>query len=1111
TATVAADRSWSITVSPALAQGEQTLTATFDDGVHQTQSNPWVVNIDTVAPAVGTITEIWDNVGTTGAVGRGEVTDDNTPTVRGSGEALSWVYIYDGLTGTTVLGSTQVRADGTWEVELNPLADGTYNFTAHFVDRAGNPSAGRAESWPVTIDTIPPTGTITGADNDIDPINLIPISNGGLTNDATPVIRGTGEIGAQVILTNLFGVELGRGIVGGDGSWSIIVNPALSEGNTTITAHFFDGANEAVSNPWTIVVDTVAPPVGTITEIWDNVGTTGAVGSGEKTDDNTPTLRGSGEALSWVYIYDGLTGTTLLGSVQVPASGNWELELPALADGTYNFTAEFVDLAGNVSAGRAQSWPITIDTVPPVGAITGASNDIDPANLLPISNGGLTNDATPVIRGTGEEGDIVTLHDQSGTPRGSAVVATDGTWSIIVTPALGEGAHTLTATFDDGVNQSVSAPWVINVDTIVPDGEITSATNDNDPLNPISVANGGATNDTTPVIRGTGEVGAQVVLRDQNDVVRGTATVAGDGSWSITITPALAEGDYTLIAHFDDGANKAVSDPWVVIVDTTPPTGSITEIVDDFAGTPGYGSTGLIGVDGRTDDNTPTMRGTTEANAWVYIYATDGGAVIGSTQANDLGAWALTLPTQRDGTYSYKAVFVDAAGNRSPVVDSWNITIDTTPPAVGRITGLYDNAGSSTGFHSTGSGRITTDDTTPEIRGTGAQVGDLVILWNGSTAVGSVRVTASDGSWSITPSLSMNNSYDLTATFQDDLGNRSGHTSPVQIRIQADAPLFTSGYENFESVSWGQVSGTVTYASGLTITGNSVNHGGFVTGVRSSREGTAHPANSGNAGFYIAEHSFISMRFGTGTNKVSFDYSYTSASHRVDFYDTRGTLLGSQWMNITQGSSFASTGVGTISFTAPAGSLIGYVRMNIGEEPLSTGPGEPIWGGDGGIMIDNIRWGTLARSAFLLEPATSIVEEESELATLAAIGSTDGMIILDGVNQEINLGSIIADDQILEVIDITGSGDNTLTLSLGDILTHGEKDLFVADGTVQMMIKGDEGDVVNLDDLINGSDPGDWAKASDMVEVAGVRYQVFTHSTHDAELLVQEGVQTNLI
>ncbi|MGF6415007.1 hypothetical protein [Paraburkholderia sp. MM5482-R1] len=99
----------------------------------------------------------------------------------------------------------------------------------------------------------------------------------------------------------------------------------------------------------------------------------------------------------------------------------------------------------------------------------------------------------------------------------------------------------------------------------------------------------------------------------------------------------------------------------------------------------------------------------------------------------------------------------------------------------------------------------------------------------------------------------------------------------------------------------------------------------------------------------------------------------------------------------------------------------------------------------------------------------------------------------------------------IEVFDITGTGNNTLKLALGDVLDLGGKDLFIADGHTQLMVKGDAGDKVELSDLLpDGEDLGDWAQESGTTTVGGVEYDVFYHSGLNAELLVQHGVETTL-
>lgn len=100
----------------------------------------------------------------------------------------------------------------------------------------------------------------------------------------------------------------------------------------------------------------------------------------------------------------------------------------------------------------------------------------------------------------------------------------------------------------------------------------------------------------------------------------------------------------------------------------------------------------------------------------------------------------------------------------------------------------------------------------------------------------------------------------------------------------------------------------------------------------------------------------------------------------------------------------------------------------------------------------------------------------------------------------------------IQTVDITGTGDNVLKLSLDDVLAFGEADLFhdSEHDAKQMLVKGNEGDIVDLSGLVGEGDPGEWA-AQGAVTVAGVVYTVYQHSSLQGELLVQEGVITNLV
>ncbi|MCI0151900.1 hypothetical protein KNO81_39340 [Paraburkholderia sediminicola] len=150
-----------------------------------------------------------------------------------------------------------------------------------------------------------------------------------------------------------------------------------------------------------------------------------------------------------------------------------------------------------------------------------------------------------------------------------------------------------------------------------------------------------------------------------------------------------------------------------------------------------------------------------------------------------------------------------------------------------------------------------------------------------------------------------------------------------------------------------------------------------------------------------------------------------------------------------------------------------------------------------------------------VEPAGPALTVQDEVQVHVGHDGGLNVLKLDGEGQVLNLSALTQAEQVqtgqAEVIDITGTGDNTLKLSLGDVLSLGEKDLFLEDGHTQLLVKGDAGDKVDLSDLLpDGSDVGDWAQQSGTTTVGVVEYDVYYNPGLNAELLVQHGVETTL-
>lgn len=87
---------------------------------------------------------------------------------------------------------------------------------------------------------------------------------------------------------------------------------------------------------------------------------------------------------------------------------------------------------------------------------------------------------------------------------------------------------------------------------------------------------------------------------------------------------------------------------------------------------------GLSSTDNLTNDATPSLAGVADPNASVKVY--DGTALLGTAQADTMGAWRLTAAALANGPHSFTAS--DASSSSAPLV----VTVDLTAPTVASVT-----------------------------------------------------------------------------------------------------------------------------------------------------------------------------------------------------------------------------------------------------------------------------------------------------------------------------------------------------------------------------------------------------------------------------------------
>ncbi len=780
TTTAGADGTWSFTPSVDLGRGDHTFTATAKDPTgNESSSSSWTVTIDTDAPVKPTIDVALDDVGTVqGALSNGSSTDDPTPTLSGKAEAGSTVKIYD---QNGLLGEVTAKADGTWSFSpVAKLPEGEHRFHVTATDRAGNTSAD-SDDFVLTLDYTAPDASklaITEVYDDVKTAGVV--ASGGETDDNRPLIKGTGAEPGNTITVYNGDKVIGTATVQADGTWSLEPTTPLPDGRYTLTAKETDGVGN-VSGPsgeYIINVATVPPQAPTLDTVYDDVAPhADYLQKGDVTNDTTPTLSGSsGVAGGTISIYDNgrLIGTTTVGS-----NGSWSFTPDtALADGSHSFTATVTDGVGRTSEPTG-GFGIVIDTKAPDAASDLLVTDNVGAYQGPVVSGDTTDDNTPTLSGRAEPGSTVNIID-NGQVIGSTKVNPDGTWSYTPDQPLANGAHDLTTTVTDpsGNTGPEGSHVVITVDVVPGKVEITAVTDDAGSVTG-SLSQNAVTDDTRPQISGTAKAGSTVTIMDGSNVL-GTTTAGADGTWSFTPSVDLGRGDHTFTATAKDPTgNESSSSSWTVTIDTDAPVKPTIDVALDDVGT----VQGALSNGSSTDDPTPTLSGKAEAGSTVKIYDQNG--LLGEVTAKADGTWSFS-PTAKlpEGEHRFHVTATDRAGNTSAASDDFVLNLDYTAPEASKvsITDVVDDFGSVTGSVTSGG---KTDDNTPLIKGTGAEAGNTITVYNGDKVIGTAKVQA-DGTWELQVTKALpDGTYNLTVKETDSVGNTTA-ASPEYI-IQIDA------------------------------------------------------------------------------------------------------------------------------------------------------------------------------------------------------------------------------------------------------------------------------------------------------------------------------------
>ena len=278
------------------------------------------------------------------------------------------------------------------------------------------------------------------------------------------------------------------------------------------------------------------------------------------------------------------------------------------------------------------------------------------------TSGSYVNTATPVLSYTLTAGsNTSTISSVAVKVDNDATVTAETTQTISGTvsrtwnfPSLADGPHTATVTATDADGYPSYATSIFTVDTVAPTVNITTA--------PID---GSLINTKTPTL-------AYSVV-DSNTVstvvtLNGVQILTANNT-STTLGP-LSDGPYTLKITSTDAALNTTTKTLSFTVDTVAPNPPVLSSVATITA---------------SNESTVSVTGTAEANSTVIITATDGAKNVTKTDTNTAnGTFSanMDLSSLKDGTITFTAQAVDAAGNTSTASAPVTAVKDTTDPTV---------------------------------------------------------------------------------------------------------------------------------------------------------------------------------------------------------------------------------------------------------------------------------------------------------------------------------------------------------------------------------------------------------------------------------------------
>ncbi|MCU6406597.1 Ig-like domain-containing protein [Enterobacter quasiroggenkampii] len=782
TAMLDASGSWSVGVPAAdvgaLANGDQTISATLTDKAGNSASATHEFDVSLTAPVIAINTLAVDDV--INATEKGQDLQ-----VSGTSNQPDGTTITVTLNGISYTATTD--ASGNWSVtvpaaNVSALGEASYTVTASVTDAAGN-SASTGHS--VLVDSALPQVTINPVATD-DVINAAEVAAGQTLSG-----KVSGAASGDTVTISIGGNTY-TATVQDDLSWSVNVPSsvltAIGNGDLTVSASVTNGHGNTGTGERDISIDANLPGLRVDTVAGDDV-----INSIEHAQNLIITGTSDGLATGAALTVT-VNGKTYAATVL--ADGTWTAAIPAadvsaLAAGTVTVTVEGQSTAGN---------PVTIshDVKVDLAAVAISINPIASDDVINAAEKGadlvLSGSATNV-----EENQIVTI--TFGGKSYTVTVDADGNWTATVPSAdvgsLKDGDASVQVSVTNVNGNSASAGREYSVDATAPTVSI-EIISDNNIINAAEAQQDLVINGVTNAEAG------QTVTVTLNGVDY-TTTVQANGSWSVTVPSAdlsgITDGNYTVSAAVSDKAGNPASADRDVLVDTTVPQLTIHTVSDDDVINSAEHAQALI-VTGSV---------TGAAAGDVVTVTLNGKSYTATLDAS--GNWSVGVPAAdvtalAAGDYTITAALTDKAGNSNSATHG--VAVNLTAPGLTIDTVSGDDVINST---------EKTQDLTLSGTASGLAAGAVVtVMLNGKAYSAQVD---DNGKWTTTVPASEVGQlgealYTVTASATDSVGNSTSASHTVNVESVLPGVIVNT-------IAGDDVINAAELAAGQTISGKVVN------------------------------------------------------------------------------------------------------------------------------------------------------------------------------------------------------------------------------------------------------------------------------------------------